>query len=136
MDPAKQKRLEAAGWKVGTVAEFLGLTEAESLIIETEIYLRDAFIKRRAKLGLSQTEVAKRMGSAQARVAKLEAGKPDISAEFMIRGLFALGMTPADVGGIIARVKLPAAEARAHRNAKTKTSRVLAAAKTARAKKR
>lgn len=96
------------------------------------MYLRDAFIERRAKLGLSQAEAAKCMGSEQARVAKLEAGKPEISVEFMMRGLFALGMTPADVGKLIAKVKLPAAEARVHRKNKAKTTGVLATAKATR----
>lgn len=37
MDEAKRKRLEAAGWKVGTVQEFLGLTDEEMEEIEERI---------------------------------------------------------------------------------------------------
>ena len=35
MDLAKRQRLEAAGWKIGTVAEFLELTPVESEIVKT-----------------------------------------------------------------------------------------------------
>ena len=35
MDLAKRQRLEAAGWKIGTVTEFLELTPVESEIIKT-----------------------------------------------------------------------------------------------------
>ena len=35
MDLAKRQRLEAAGWKIGTVAEFLELTPVESKIVTT-----------------------------------------------------------------------------------------------------
>jgi hypothetical protein len=34
MEQAKRERLEAKGWKVGTVAEFLGLTPEESALVE------------------------------------------------------------------------------------------------------
>lgn len=37
MDKAKQARLEAAGFRVGTVGEFLGLTPAESALVEARL---------------------------------------------------------------------------------------------------
>jgi hypothetical protein len=33
---AKRKMLESAGWKIGTVSEFLALTPEESVLIEVE----------------------------------------------------------------------------------------------------
>jgi len=44
MDPAKKERLEAKGWKVGTVSEFLELTPEETDIIEAE--LRDRSVEK------------------------------------------------------------------------------------------
>ncbi len=35
MDQAKKERLEAKGWKIGTVSEFLKLTSEESILIVT-----------------------------------------------------------------------------------------------------
>lgn len=39
MDPSKRERLEAAGWKVGSVDEFLGLSDEESLFVELKLAL-------------------------------------------------------------------------------------------------
>jgi hypothetical protein len=39
MPRQKQKRLRAKGWKVGTVKEFLGLSDEESAYIELKIKL-------------------------------------------------------------------------------------------------
>jgi hypothetical protein len=37
MEKAKRKRLEKAGWKLGSVAEFLGLSEEEVAIVESRL---------------------------------------------------------------------------------------------------
>ncbi|WP_087882109.1 MULTISPECIES: hypothetical protein [Planktothrix] len=39
MDEEKKKRLEAKGWKVGTVAEFLELTPEEAMLVEIKLAL-------------------------------------------------------------------------------------------------
>lgn len=39
MHPAKRARLEAAGWKIGSVDEFLGLSDEESLFVELKLAL-------------------------------------------------------------------------------------------------
>ena len=42
MDEAKKQRLEAKGWKVGSVDEFLGLSPAEAAYIELKLILSEA----------------------------------------------------------------------------------------------
>ena len=42
MKQEKRKRLEAAGWRVGTVSEFLGLTDEEAALIELKLDLARA----------------------------------------------------------------------------------------------
>jgi hypothetical protein len=39
MKKAKREGLEVRGWKIGTVAEFLGLTIEESALIEVKLAL-------------------------------------------------------------------------------------------------
>ena len=41
MKQDKRKRLEARGWKFGTVKEFLGLTDEEAAYIELRLKLTD-----------------------------------------------------------------------------------------------
>ena len=45
MDAARKKRLKDAGWKTGSVAEFLDLTREESLLIEIKLRLSE-LVKR------------------------------------------------------------------------------------------
>ena len=99
----KRKRLEQAGWRVGSTQEFLGLSDEEMAVIELKLVLRDQFRERRRRLRLSQQAVAKRLGSSQSRVAKMEAGDPSVSLDLLIRALLALGETPRSLGRVIAR---------------------------------
>jgi hypothetical protein len=47
MRKQKQKRLQAKGWKVGTVKQFLGLSDEESAYIELKIKLAAGLKQRR-----------------------------------------------------------------------------------------
>jgi DNA-binding XRE family transcriptional regulator len=103
MDKATRKALEEAGWKVGTVQEFLGLTEEENQIVELRVALALRVRERRRQLQLTQEQFAKRIGSSQSRVAKLESGSPEISLDLMFRGFFAVGGTLADLARPLSR---------------------------------
>jgi DNA-binding XRE family transcriptional regulator len=102
MDSGKRKRLEAGGWKVGSVREFLGLTPAEEAYIEIKLALTDQLRKLRRELGWTQAQVARRLESSQSRVAKMEGGDPEVSIDLLLSGLLALGATRKDIGRIIA----------------------------------
>ena len=102
MDEAKRKRLEDVGFRIGTVAEFLGLTPAQSELIEIKLVLTDALRKQRETRCLSQAELAEKIGSSQSRVAKMEAGDPHVSLDLMIRALLAAGMTRPELADAIA----------------------------------
>ena len=74
MKTKKPKLLQAAGWKTGTAAEFLGLSESEAALVELKLALVDAVRRTRQKHGMSQIDLAQRMQSSQSRIAKIEAG--------------------------------------------------------------
>ena len=78
MDERFRRRIAAAGWKSGTVREFLGLSEIEAQMIDLHLALADAIRPLRLKVGLTQAELAGRLGSSQSRVAKMEAGDPTV----------------------------------------------------------
>ena len=102
MDAKKRKRLEAKGWKVGDAQEFLGLSDAEAAYVEIKARLAIALAKRRKSAELTQTELARRMGSSQSRVAKAEAADPNVSVDLLVRSLLASGATRADVAKALA----------------------------------
>ena len=53
-------------------------------------------------MGSSQTELARRIGSSQSRVAKLEAGETDVSLDLIFRALFATGAKIGEIGKVVA----------------------------------
>ncbi len=101
MNKTKRRRLEAAGWKVGTVADFLGLSKEESAFVEMKLALSRSLKKRRQTKRLTQSQVAKVIGSSQSRVAKMEAADPEVSIDLLLRSLLALGATRKQLAKII-----------------------------------
>ena len=102
MREEKRKRLEAKGWRVGTTAEFLGLTPEEEAYVEIRLRLADGLKSRRAKRRITQVALAKAVKSSQSRIAKMEAGDPTVSIDLLVRTLLALGATKRDVADLIA----------------------------------
>jgi len=97
MRNSKLKRLKAAGWKVGTARDFLGLDDQEAALVEVKLSLIDAVKKSRRKRHLSQTDLAQRLRSSQSRVAKIEAGDPSVSLDLIVRALIATGATQQEI---------------------------------------
>ena len=88
----KKKRLETAGWRVGTVSEFLGLTDEETALIELKLDLARAVKAERSRRQMTQEELGRLLGSSQSRVAKMEAGDPTVSLDLLVRSLLRLGV--------------------------------------------
>jgi len=103
MKKSKRRKLEAAGWAVGSVQEFLGLSDADAALIEMKLSLSRRLRDRRQQRGVSQVALAKRLHSSQSRVAKMEAGDPSVSMDLLVSSLLVLGMSPADLTRTIQR---------------------------------
>jgi len=101
MDPRKRKRLEAGGWKFGSVRELLDLTPAEEAYIEIRLALSKDLRLRRKSLKWTQAHVARLVKSSQSRVAKMEAGDPEISLDLLVTTLLELGASRKDLGRIV-----------------------------------
>ena len=101
MNQPKQKKLEAAGWKIGSTEEFLELTPEESAYIDMRLRLADGLKLRRKQRHLSQVQVARLLQSSQSRVAKMEAGDPSVSLDLLVKSHLALGSSPDDLAKII-----------------------------------
>jgi predicted transcriptional regulator len=102
MDKKKKKNLEAKGYIVGSVEEFLGLSTEESEYIELKLALSDALAERRKKSNLTQAQLAKMLKSSQSRVAKMEKGDPTVSVDLLIKSLLALGVNKKSIAKAIA----------------------------------
>lgn len=107
MRPSKRQKLERKGWRVGTVRDFLGLSEDEAAYVELRLRLADSLKNRRRKQNLTQTAFAKLIQSSQSRVAKMEGGDPSVSLDLLIRSLLALGASSRDLARTISAASLP-----------------------------
>ena len=103
MKKTKRESLERKGWRVGSVASFLELSEAESALVELKLLLGRSLRERRTKHGLTQLELARQLRSSQSRIAKMEAADSSVSVDLLVRSLFALGATAKDLGRELAR---------------------------------
>lgn len=101
MKSSKRKSIEAKGWKVGTVQEFLNLSPEEVAYIELKLSLSKKLQNYRKSKRLTQAELARRIKSSQSRVAKMEAGDPSVSIDLMIRSFFALGASKKRLAGML-----------------------------------
>jgi DNA-binding XRE family transcriptional regulator len=100
MKKTKKKRLEAAGWRVGTTAELLDLTPVEEAFIELKLALAQSLRDRRKRRKLTQTQLARLLKSSQSRVAKMESSDPSVSLDLLVRSLLVLGASPRDLARI------------------------------------
>ena len=102
MKPAKKLRLEGSGYKVGSADEFLALTPEEGALVALRLSLAGEVRRRRLRQHCSQAELARRIGSSQSRIAKLEAAEADVSLDLLFKALFATGARRRDLGRVLA----------------------------------
>ena len=105
MDSKKRKRLENAGWAVGDASDFLGLNPAEAELVELKIQLALLVKEQRKIHNLSQNALAKKMGSSQSRVAKIESGDPSVSLDLIFRALLTSGVTRQELAQAIYKIE-------------------------------
>lgn len=102
MDKAKQAKLEAAGWAVGTPKAFLNLSNEDETFIEMKVALAAALRQSRVAQHLSQVAAAKRLQSSQSRVAKMELADKTVTVDLLIRSILKLGGTREMVAAALA----------------------------------
>ncbi len=103
MDKNKKQRLGAAGWRIGDAAEFLELSAEEAAFVELKLALANYLRELRTRNGWTQVQVARRLGSSQSRVAKMEAADSSVSLDLLVKSLLGLGASRTEVGTVIAR---------------------------------
>ena len=102
METVKRRKLEAAGWRVGSSATFLGLSDEEATFVELKLALGQTLRAWRTRQNLSQSDLARRLGSSQSRIAKMEAADRTVSVDLLLRSLLKLGASPKDIARAIA----------------------------------
>jgi len=101
MKASKRKKLESAGWKVGSASEFLKLSDGEAMLVNMKLTLAKKVKELRQSRRLTQNELAKLIGSSQSRVAKMESADRSVSMELLVRSLAMLGASRAQIGKFV-----------------------------------
>ncbi|HEX7151367.1 MAG TPA: helix-turn-helix domain-containing protein [Thermoanaerobaculia bacterium] len=101
MRSEKRKKLEAAGWRIGDASDFLELTPGEAEFVEIKLALARRLRELREEHEWTQAELARRVGSSQSRVAKMEAADPTVSVDLLLRSLLAAGADRHEVGRVV-----------------------------------
>lgn len=97
----QRRKLEAAGWRVGDTKDFLALTAGEAEFVEIKLALARRLRELREEQNWTQAELARRVGSSQSRVAKMEAADPSVSVDLLVRSLLAAGADRREVGRVV-----------------------------------
>lgn len=100
MKAEKRRKLEAAGWRLGDARDFLELSSSEAEFVEIKLALARRLRQIREEHHWTQAELAKRVGSSQSRVAKMEAGDPTVSIDLLVKSLLAAGAGRRDLGRV------------------------------------
>ena len=101
MKADKKRALQAAGWRVGDARDFLDLSLEEAEFVEIKLALSRRLRRLREEHNWTQAEFARRVGSSQSRVAKMEAGDPTVSIDLLVRSLLAAGADRRELGRIV-----------------------------------
>ena len=110
MKKAKRERAEAAGWRLGSAEDFLGLSKEEAAYVEMKLALADSVRRRRRARKWTQSQLAQTIGSSQSRVAKMEVGDASVSIDLLMKTLLAMGASRAELAKVISR-RRPASRA-------------------------
>ncbi|MBW3543249.1 MAG: helix-turn-helix domain-containing protein [Planctomycetes bacterium] len=101
MNATKRKAIEAAGWKVGDAADFLGMSDDERQLLNARVELALAIRRQRKARQLSQKQLGARLKTSQPRVARIERAAPDVSLDQLVRAFMAAG------GKVVVRAAKP-----------------------------
>ena len=123
MNKSKKEALEQKGWKVGSAAEFLGLTPEENAYIELKLSLSQFLQEKRKTRRITQNQMATLIQSSQSRVAKMEKGEESVSIDLILRSLLALGTEINEIGKSLTGVKKLREPIRRVQRGKVKTTK-------------
>jgi DNA-binding XRE family transcriptional regulator len=101
MSAERKAELESKGVIFTTTQEFLGLNDAEMRLIDLRNRLSRAVKERREASGLTQRDLAKRLGISQPRIPAMESGG-STSLETLFTAFLTVGGTPKELGTVVA----------------------------------
>lgn len=109
MDAQTQKNLEAKGYTVGDVSALLELTPEEEALVDTGMVLSNLVRQTRVARGLTQKQLAERLGTRQPNIARLETAA-GTSFDALFQALYAMQVSPHEIAATLEGVALRTSE--------------------------
>ena len=91
MTEVKKKILEANGYRITDSADWLGLTKGEAQIVDMRVALAQELERVRKAKGITQAELARRIGTKQSGVARMLNNPDSCTMDNLVKSLIALG---------------------------------------------
>ena len=102
MDKERIKKLETAGWKMGDFGDAFGLSPEDRVFVEMRLAVAREVDRLREEQGVSQRELARRMGTKQPTVSRMLKSPSTTTFDSLFRVLLALGSTPRKIAAVLA----------------------------------
>lgn len=97
MDAEERGRLEAKGFRIGTVAEFLSLSPGEPAVVDMRIALARNLREQRLTRGVQQADLAAKARTTQKRISLMENGDKSILIDRLFAANVELGICPGEL---------------------------------------
>ena len=99
---ASDERFAAAGFVNVPLQAWLDLSDADMQVIERRAALARTLRAERTRAGLTQQKLADQMETDKARIVRAEAAAKGVSVDFLLRALYAVGLTRSEVAQALA----------------------------------
>lgn len=100
MDKGKIEKLKKAGWSVGDFGDAFNLSEVDRAFVGMRLAAAREVDRLREEQGISQRELAKRMGTGQANVSRMLKTPATSTFDSLLRALLALGSSPRRIAAL------------------------------------
>ena len=102
MDKERIKKLEKAGWQMGDFGDAFDLSAEDRAFVEMRLSVAREVDRLREEQGVSQRELARRMGTKQPTVSRMIKTPSTTTFDALFRALLALGATPRKIAAVLA----------------------------------
>lgn len=125
MDAQTQDNLKSRGYTVGDACALLDLTPEEEALIDTGLALSNLVRATRLSRGLTQKQLAERLGTKQPNIARLETAA-GTSFDALFQALYAMQVAPREIAAALEGVALKTSPAPGEAALREEVSRELA----------
>jgi predicted transcriptional regulator len=97
----KREKIEAAGYEVTDSVDWIGLDPAEQIVVAMRISLAEELDRLRKEKKLSQSDLAKILGTRQPGVSRLISNPSATTLDALVRALLTLGATSRHIAALL-----------------------------------